>query len=103
MKKVIFIAAMVFALNFKSRANENILDLNQKSTKECLAVTTLKYDCPNGGEIIIATIGMFIECGTGKPIEGKEPTITYTGETCGQSIVIDDYNLKLKNLIEVEP
>lgn len=103
MKKVIFIAAMVFALNFSSKANEGILDLNQKPPKECLLVNTLKYCCPNGSEITIATIGMFVECGTGKPIEGKEPTITYTGQTCAESIKIDNCNLRLHTLLEMEP
>jgi hypothetical protein len=102
MKKIIFIVTMVFALNFSSKANESILDLNQK-IKECLVVNTLKYCCPNGEEITIATIGMFVDCRTGKPIEGKGPTITYTGNTCVESIKIDNYNLKLHTLLEMEP
>ncbi len=66
MKKVIFIAAMVFALNFSSKANEDEQTVqNITSQQPCMSYTKIMGVCPDGSPLELGTFGVIYNCETG--------------------------------------
>jgi len=66
MKKIIFIAAMVFALNFSSKANENEQTFqNLTSQQPCMSYAKLMGDCPDGSHFLLGTFAVLYNCETG--------------------------------------